>query len=139
MGTDPLLLVLLLVLALPPSGVTYVVTETYSDSIDSGSITYFKLEGVNPIFVVLITREGDVDLFASPSHKNSKPSGDDYELSSASCGIDMLAIELSNDVRKYSLGVSGHEGQYEKSTYSLIFISPSKEDIEKYQVHMDTY
>ncbi len=111
----------------------YSVIESTSGSIEAGDVTYFSIESTKPVIVTLVSTEGDVDLYASPTSTNSKPSGINYEFCSTSCGLDLLMIPLSREITKYTLGVFGHI-RYEQSFYNLYIIEPSDEDFKRFQV-----
>lgn len=76
-----------------------------------------------------------MDLYASPTHVNSHPSNEDHELSSASCGLDMLSLIMGSGVKQYTLGLYGHV-RYEESKFTVHLIEPSEEDIKSYQVNV---
>ena len=123
----------LLFSSLLPSILPYEISESLSGYVSAGEITYFTIESQKPIFVVLISQEGDADLYASPTYKNSKPSSDNHELSSVSCGLDILPMMMDNQVRKYTVGVHGHV-RYDKSVFNLFIIESRDEDLRRYQV-----
>ena len=129
------LLATLFLSSLPPCAHCYQIANAESGSVEAGEIVHYTLTFTEPVVVVLLSDEGDVDLYASPTYLNSKPSSDDHEISSVSCGMDMLALIMSPDLRKYSLGIHGHV-RYDKSRYSLYVIKPSPEDIRSYQVSL---
>jgi hypothetical protein len=113
--------------------IAFTITESLSDSASAGSVLHYTLGSSNAVVVVLVSDVGDVDLYASPTHINSKPTSDDHEISSTSCGLDVLPLIMNEDVRKYTLGVHGHV-RYDESRFSLYVIEPSEEDIRYYQV-----
>lgn len=84
--------------------------------------------------VALITVEGDADLYASTDVK--EPAHSDSQFSSSSYGLDLVVVpsskEQSHSQRVY-LSVVGH-GRHEMSQYKMFIITPSNEDIMKYQV-----
>lgn len=123
----------LMLISLMPSALSYHIANSESGSISGGEVIHYTLSFTDPVVVVLISEEGDVDLYASPTHINSKPTSDDNEISSASCGMDMLALIMSSSLRKYTLGVHGHS-RFDKSLFTLYVIKPSQEDIRSYQV-----
>lgn len=125
--------VFFLITCLIPSATSFLITESLSDSVSAGDVIHYTLAASNPVVVVLISDEGDVDLYASPTHLNSKPTSDSHEIGSTSCGLDVLALVMNEDVKKYTLGVYGHV-RYDQSKFSLYVIEPSEEDIKSYQV-----
>ena len=128
------LLPLLLTTALLPStALGYIVTQSISDQVSAGDVVYYTLESSKLLLVVLISQEGDADLYASPTYQNSNPSCENNELSSASCGLDVVPLFMSNNLRKYTLGVFGHV-RYDKTKYKLFIIEPDPEDTKRYQV-----
>lgn len=128
-----LLLPLLLILSLAMTTLSYQVTDAVSGTVTGGDVAFYQVTSTNPVVVVLISEEGDADLYASPTHVNSKPSSENHEINSASCGMDMLSLIMKPSLNKYSLGVYGHV-RYDQSRFSLFFIEPSQEDIRSYQV-----
>lgn len=127
--TAPLLLFSLL---LTPA-LSYHITKSVSDTVGAGEVIHYTLSFSGPVVVVLLSDEGDVDIYASPTHLNSKPTSDDHELSSTSCGLDTLALIMSSALRQYTLGVYGHV-RYQKSKFTMYVIEPSPEKIRNYQV-----
>ena len=65
--------------------------------------------------------------------ENSHPSPYDYDYTSTSCGLDSMVLGMNKDQAKMTVGVYGHI-RYEETTYRLYVISPSEEDIKRYQV-----
>ena len=124
--------ILLLVLLILPACTCYTVSESTSDTIYANEIAYFNVASTRPVIVALLSTEGDVDAYASPTSKNPKPSGVDYDFCSASCGMDLLMLPMSAESSKYTLGLFGHM-RYEKSVYKLFIIEPSEEDIQYFQ------
>lgn len=116
-----------------PSAISFTITESLSNSVSAGNVIHYTLASTSAVVVVLVSNEGDADLYASPTHINSKPTSDDHEIGSTSCGLDILPLIMSRDVGKYTLGVYGHV-RYEQSSFSLYVIEPSEEDIRNYQV-----
>ena len=128
-----LYLVLLLFICFIPSAISFTITESLSNSVSAGDVIHYTLASTSAVVVVLVSDEGDVDLYASPTHTNSKPTSDNHEISSTSCGLDILPLIMSEDIGRYTLGVHGHV-RYEESKFSLYVIEPSEEDIRNYQV-----
>lgn len=96
-------------------------------------MAFYQVTSTNPVVVVLISEEGDADLYASPTHISPKPSSENHEISSASCGLDVLTLIMNPNLRRYSLGVYGHV-RYEESKFMIYYIEPNEEDIRSYQV-----
>ena len=117
------------------TALSYHITKAVSGTVAGGDVAYYQVTSTNSVVVVLISEQGDTDLYASPTHINSKPSSDDHEINSASCGLDVLSLIMNPSLQKYSLGVYGHV-RYDESKFSLYCIEPSKEDIRSYQVRL---
>jgi len=115
----------------------YTVIDSTSDTIVANDVIYFTIESKRPIIVALISTDGDVDLYASPTSKNPTPSGVDYDFSSTSCGLDLLLLPLTQEKSKFSLGLFGHI-RYDRSAYELYVIEPNVEDFQRYQVNSFT-
>ena len=126
------LLILLLIIRLPKC-TCYTITESISDTVSSGDVTFYTVESTHPIIVALISDDGDTDIYASPTHKNAKPSSENYEVSSTMCDTEILVLMMNRETRKYTLGLYGHV-RYDQSKYRLFIIEPSTEDIRHYQV-----
>lgn len=89
-----------------------------------------------PPTVALISDEGDADMYASTAAK--EPSSEDSEFSSTSCGLDLMVVPPAGRTkparsRRVSIGVMS-QGWHEKTRYRLFIITPSTDDIKKYQV-----
>lgn len=128
-----ILIALSLISSQVPSTLSFHISNYETGSVAGEEIVHYTLSLSEPVVVVLISEEGDVDLYASPTHINSNPNSDDYELSSVSCGVDMLALIMSSSLKKYTLAIQGHI-RYDISSYALFVIKPSPEDIRNYQV-----
>ena len=82
--------------------------------------------------MALLTEEGDADLYASTVTK--QPDDHDYQLSSCSCGLDLIVMTTEGaESQRVYLSVVGHS-RHAKSSYKLAIISPSNDDITQYQV-----
>ena len=104
-----------------------------SDRIAAGEVRFYSVESRDPVIIALISDSGDADMYASLTKKNSHPSPDDYDYTSASCGLDSMVLDTSKDRPRMTVGVYGHV-RYEETAYRLYVISPSEEDIRRYQV-----
>ena len=84
---------------------------------------------------MLLTDEGDADLYASTVTKQHDHSDNQY--SSYSCGLDLIVMPTSTPAQSQQVHVTvvGH-GRHEVSRYKLVIISPSYDDINKYQVRV---
>ena len=111
------------------------VQNMLSDRIGAGEVRFYTVESKDPVIMALVSDAGDADVYASLTSKNSHPSPDDYDYSSASCGLDATVLDMSKDQSKVTVGVYGHI-RYDETTYRLYVISPSEEDIKRYQVRV---
>lgn len=111
----------------------YEVINTFKDKINAGEVKYYSLESRTPIVLALYSTEGDADMYASPTNKNSKPSADSFEYMSASCGFDVMVVPMSEAVRRVSVGIFGHV-RHERTQYQVWVVEPEKEDVLRYQV-----
>ena len=127
-------LLLLVEFAALPSCRCYNVVESTSNTIVANNVVYFTIESKRPVIVALISTEGDVDLYASPTGENPTPSGVDYHYSSTSCGLDILLLPLTEEQPKFSLGLFGHI-RYDQSAYTLYVVEPSEDDFQRFQVN----
>ena len=106
-----------------------------SDRIGAGEARFYTVESKEPVIIALVSDSGDADMYASLTSKNSHPSPGDYDYTSASCGLDSVVLDTNKDQSRMTVGVYGHV-RYEESMYRLYVISPSEEDIRRYQVSM---
>lgn len=104
-----------------------------SDRIGAGEVRFYTVESRDPVIMALISDAGDADMYASLTSKNSHPSPEDYDYSSTSCGLDSTVLDMNKDRSKMTVGVYGHV-RYDETAYRLYVISPSDEDIKRYQV-----
>lgn len=83
--------------------------------------------------VVLVTEEGDADLYASIDVK--EPGYGSSQFSSCTCGLDLIVVPSREEVhsQRTYLSVVGHS-RHRESRYKMFIIAPSNEDIAKYQV-----
>jgi hypothetical protein len=112
---------------------SFEVQNVLSDHVGAGEVRFYTVDSRDPVIIALISDSGDADMYASPTSKNSHPSPDDYDYSSASCGLDSTVLDMSKDQSRMTVGVYGHL-RYDETAYRLYVISPSEEDIKRYQV-----
>ena len=107
------------------------VIEEMDAEISAGESRYYTVETGNTFIIALITDKGDADMYCSYSTK--KPSSEDNDYSSTSCGMDLMVIPGEGHTQKVSIAVYGHV-RHEHTTYRMYLILPSEEDIRRYQV-----
>ena len=112
---------------------SFEVQNMLADQIGGGEARFYTVESKELVIIALISDSGDADMYASTTSKNSHPSPEDYEFMSTSCGLDVMVLDTSRDKSKMTVGVYGHV-RYDKSSYRVYIISPSQEDIKRYQV-----
>ena len=128
-----LLLLINLMLILVRNVTPFEVQNQLSDKISAGDARFYTVESKEPVIIALISDIGDADMFASSMSRNSRPSPDDYDFTSSSCGLDVVVLDMSKERSKMTVGVYGHV-RYEETSYRVYVISPSEEDIKRYQV-----
>ena len=104
-----------------------------SEKVGAGEVRFYTVESRQPVIIALISDSGDADMYASSTSKNSHPSPEDYDYTSASCGLDVIVLGTTKEQSKMTIGVYGHV-RYDETVYRLYVISPSEEDIKRYQV-----
>ena len=129
----PALSSILLLSLLPHAARTYNVHDALADTIGAGEVRYYTVESQSPLIVALFSDVGDADMYAAVTRENPKPSNEKYDVTSASCGLDVILLEMNKDVRRMTVGVCGHV-RYDETKYRLYVIEPSQEDIAKLQV-----
>ena len=128
-----LLLLISLVLILVRNVTPFEVQNQLSGKVGAGDVRFYTVESKEPVIIALISDSGDADMYAVLTSRNSHPSPEDYDYASSSCGLDVVVLDMSKDQSKMTVGVYGHV-RYEETLYRLYVISPSEEDIKRYQV-----
>lgn len=111
----------------------YEVLNSFYGSINAGDVNYYTLESTTPVIIALYSIEGDADMYGSPTSKNSKPSSESSDYMSTSCGLDVMILPMSKQVKKMSVGIYGHV-RHQNTSYHLSVIAPKDDDILRYQV-----
>ncbi len=124
---------LLLLLLLPRPLCGYHLIDEVRGGVAAEESRFYALESSQNLVVVLVSDEGDADMYASTTHKH--PSFDENEYSSTSCGLDMLVVPatIGGTRRKVHIGVHGHI-RHANTSYRLFVFEPSEEDVKRYQV-----
>ena len=91
-----------------------VLTEL-SGTVGAENYTYYSLREDGDVTIILTSQSGDCDLYISES--NSKPTFSNYDISSATCGVDLATVP-SEFKRPTYIGVYGHV-HAPISTYTL--------------------
>ena len=112
---------------------TYEVLNSFYDSIHAGDVNYYTLESTTPVIIALYSIEGDADMYGSATSKNPKPSSESFDYMSTSCGLDVMVLPMSKQVRKMSVGIYGHV-RHQNTSYHVSVIGPKDDDILRYQV-----
>ncbi|XP_045150276.1 UPF0669 protein C6orf120 homolog [Echinops telfairi] len=120
-------LLLLVVLAVASPGVDvdddevpeeWVLLHVVQGQIGAGNYSYLRLNHEGKIVLRLRSLRGDADLYVSDSTLH--PSFDDYELQSATCGPDAVAVP-AHFQRPVGIGIYGHpshlESDFEMKVY----------------------
>lgn len=123
----------LLITVLPDAARSYTVHDAITDTVGPGEARFYTVESQSPLIVALFSDVGDADMYAAVTSHTPKPSCEKYDVTSTSCGLDVILLEMKNNVRRMTVGVYGHV-RYDESKYRLYIIEPSQEDIMKHQV-----
>ena len=115
---------------LPRCSWEYDLREEVTGQVSAGDARFYNIDAQQSVVVALLSEEGDADIYASTSIQ--EPSSESYDYSSVSCGMDVIVIPLQNP-EKVHIAVCGHV-RYESTSYRLYLITPSEEDIRRYQV-----
>uniref|UniRef100_A0A5S6QMS6 Uncharacterized protein n=1 Tax=Trichuris muris TaxID=70415 RepID=A0A5S6QMS6_TRIMR len=81
----------------------------------AGNYTYFKISKVGAAALVLISYEGDADLYVSTATPTPTFSLDEHQFQSATCGMDHIELPASTS-RPLYVGIYGHSS-HELSRY----------------------
>ncbi|XP_075410369.1 UPF0669 protein C6orf120 homolog [Tenrec ecaudatus] len=119
------LLLLLVALAVASPGVEddevpeeWLLLHVVQGQIGAGNYSYLRLNQEGKIVLRLRSLRGDADLYVSDSTLH--PSFDDYELQSATCGPDAVAVP-AHFQRPVGIGIYGHpshlESEFEMKVY----------------------
>jgi len=84
---------------------TETVLTSFTAKVGAGNYTYYTLHELGEITLILNSLEGDADLYVS--EQVSKPAFDNYDMSSVTCGSDIVTIP-SHFRRPTAIGVYGH-------------------------------
>ena len=103
--------------------------QKISGTVSAGNFTYCSLDLPGRIRVKLLPLLGDSDLYASD--KTTKPTYDNNELSSATCGEESIDIPAAFR-RPVTIGIYGYP-LIEKSKYELsIYFLADYDDLDEY-------
>ena len=104
--------------------------QSFEDTIGAGNYTNFKLTKNGNIRIYLQSLSGDADIYVSET--NSKPTFEDYDLKSVTCGDDYVDIPDSFQ-RPTAIAIYGHPRQDESVFRCSVFLDrrdPSQSDID---------
>ncbi|XP_066104274.1 UPF0669 protein C6orf120 homolog [Saccopteryx bilineata] len=120
------LLLLLAAQAVPRAGCAeeeevpaeWVLLHVVQGQVGAGNYSYLRLNHEGRIVLAMRSLRGDADLYVSDSTLH--PSFDDYELQSATCGRDLVAVP-AHFRRPVGIGVYGHpshrDSEFEMRVY----------------------
>ena len=131
-SSTPLFFIITLFISLQVSS-AFRVLNTFYDTVHALEVKYYTLESTSPVVLALYSVEGDADIYGSPTSKNSKPSSESFDYMSASCGLDVIVLPMSESLRRVSVGIYGHV-RHENTTYQVWVVEPEEEDVLRYQV-----
>ncbi|XP_041350887.1 UPF0669 protein C6orf120 homolog [Gigantopelta aegis] len=111
----------------------HVALQTITSDIGSENYTFYRLNREGYIRVELHTIHGDADLFVSD--KTLRPSYDDFELQSVTCGRDVVDIP-SSFKRPVGVSVYGHPS-YDNSSFVLTIYHIAEKEDDTYSALID--
>lgn len=79
--------------------------NSFTATVGAGNYSYYKLKFPGEITLILTSMQGDADLYVSENE--SEPDFENYDLKSATCGVDMTTVPTSFNRPTY-IGVYGH-------------------------------
>lgn len=123
----------LLFASLVANGLSYEVVDEVEGILTAEETKHYNVESSEVLVVALLSYEGDADLYIS--RVSPEPNYSNYQFSSSSCGLDLVVVPTSKGAGSQTVYMSVvGDGRYKESSYSLVIISPSSHDIDKYQV-----
>lgn len=79
--------------------------NSFTATVGAGNYSYYKLKFPGEITLILTSVQGDADLYVSENE--AEPDFENYDLKSATCGVDMTTVPTSYNRPTY-IGVYGH-------------------------------
>ena len=79
--------------------------NSFTATVGAGNYSYYKLKFPGEITLILTSMQGDADLYVSENE--SEPDFENYDLRSATCGVDMTTVPTFFNRPAY-IGVYGH-------------------------------
>ncbi|XP_037091117.1 UPF0669 protein C6orf120 homolog isoform X1 [Pollicipes pollicipes] len=112
--------------------------QSIRGEVEAGNYTYYKLQWDGPVTVILETLRGDADLYVSETHLKPSFEPDQFDFSSATCGLDSVDIPRGCP-RPLGVSVYGHPSAT-LSSYELrlVFRHPDYLDQFTLREHNDT-
>lgn len=101
--------------------IQHTIIHEVSDSVSSGNYTYYSIKAeLLYSTVVLITHQGDADVYIAQSTFEEKPTYSSHEYQSVTLGIDYITLP-PNIIFPVIIAVYGHQ-EYTLSNYTLYLI-----------------
>ena len=111
---------------------SYILVDKLSRTVSGGDFHHYTLSFNQVILLCLVTDNGDADMFVARSSVTEKPTSDQYEFSSVSTGVDVIAVPYEGE-SSISVGIQGHV-RYDESSYRLLVLTLSESEARQYQV-----
>lgn len=109
------------------SGFAHEILQTVKGTVGAENYTYYRLSRPGTLLIELESESGDADIFVSS--ETLKPTFDNYEIQSITCGKDVVEIP-TNFERPFGIGIYGHFSE-EISTYKVtIYLAEKKEELD---------
>ncbi|XP_061174401.1 UPF0669 protein v1g209471-like [Saccostrea echinata] len=89
--------------------------QSVTEEVLAGNYTIYRIKSRGRLRLELVSHEGDADIYVSDSE--SRPSYENYDLKSITCGVDLIEVS-SKMKRPVAVGVFGHPF-YRTSKYTL--------------------
>ena len=81
------------------------ILSSYTGVVGAGNYSYFSLHEKGKITLILESKVGDADLYVSENIE--KPSYTEYDLQSATCGLDIVTVPVTF-MRPVHIAIFGH-------------------------------
>ena len=120
-GVRQTILRILLILCLIINSTAYQVIQEVSGSVKAGEYSHYKIELTSTLALVLVSDQGDGDLYVSLSEE--PPTFELYDYASETCGAEIVILPLTDETaRVFAIGgVYGHV-RYNTTEYRLYLI-----------------
>lgn len=103
------------------------ILQTVYGTVGAENYTYYRLNRPGRLFIELESLSGDADLFISS--ENHKPTFDNYEIQSISCGLDFAEIPEGFE-RPFGVGIYGHFTSEVSEFKIVVYLIEASEELD---------